>query len=226
MNASATLRDRLVHVPWKKVAIGVVALIAVMVAWHFVDMDAVRDWLDQLNPWLMFVVITALPLVGFPVTPLHVAAGMRWGPALGLGIVAGSILLQLLASYALVRLFRPLFEHRLERFREKIPQGAHGPVALFTALLPGVPYFAKNYTLPLIGVPLWTTLLWCFPLHAARASIAVIFGDQSDHLTPARIAGFCAYFAVVTLSCAWAFRRIKGRVGDRSRAAGGRKKHA
>lgn len=212
--------------PWRPIIVIGLILVGVGLLSQRIDVDQVHEYTEHLNSWLVFVVITVLPLVGFPVTVLHILAGMRWGPKLGLALVVVSILLQLLASYALVHLFRPAFERRLAKFRERIPQGAHGPVTLLTALLPGVPYFAKNYLIPVMGVPLRTFLLWCFPLHAVRASIAVIFGDASDDLTPTRIAWFCVYFVVVTLSCAWVFRRVRAEVGDPSPAANGRTRSA
>lgn len=216
----------LAKLPWVKIAIAVVVLAGVAFLYQRIDVDQVHDYAEGLNSVLVFVLITVLPLVGFPVTVLHIVAGMRWGPKVALPLVFLSILLQLLASYALVKLFRPLFEKRLAKLRERIPEGAHGPVSLFTALLPGVPYFAKNYVLPLIGVPLRTFLLWCFPLHAARSSIAVLFGHESDQLTPGRIAGFAVYFILISLSCAWVFRRMRAEVGDRSPAVGGRTRNA
>lgn len=207
--------------PWGKIAIVAVILLGIGLLSRQIDVDEVHAYTKRFDSWIVFVAITLLPLVGFPVTVLHVLAGMRWGPKLGYTLVVLSIVLQLFASYALVHLFRPVFERRLAKFRERIPKGAHGPVTLFTALLPGVPFFAKNYLIPVMGVPLWTFIMWCFPLHALRASLAVLFGHQSNELTPTRIAWFCAYFVLITLSCAWVFRRLRAEVGDPSLAASG-----
>lgn len=212
--------------PWLKISIGLVLLVGIALLYQRIDVDQVHAYAQKQNSGLVFALITLLPLVGFPVTVLHVVAGMRWGPQLALPLVALSIALQLLASYALVRMFRPLFQKRLADLRERIPKGAHGPVCLFTALLPGVPYFAKNYVLPLIGVPLRTYLIWCLPLHIARSSIAVIFGHESDQLTPGRIAFFVVYFVFISLSCAWVFRRMKAEVGGPSPAASGQTRSA
>jgi uncharacterized membrane protein YdjX (TVP38/TMEM64 family) len=191
------------------VAIGLLILAAILFLYSRVDIDRVHQWTEALDSWLVFLLIVVLPLVGFPVSVVHMLAGIRWGTAVGLQLVVISIALQLLASFALVHLFRPVFEKRLEKVRRKIPAGAHGPVCLFTMLLPGVPYFAKNYVLPLVGVPLRTYLLWCFPLHALRSSVGVMFGDASDELTPQRIAFFVVYGLTIAAACTWAFRRIR-----------------
>jgi uncharacterized membrane protein YdjX (TVP38/TMEM64 family) len=170
---------------------------------------------ERLNGWLVFAGVLVLPLVGFPVSVLHLLAGMRWGIPEGMALVTASIFLQLLASHGVVQMARPLFARRLGNVRRRIPHGAHGPVSLFTMLLPGVPYFAKNYVLPLIGVPLRTYMAWCFPLHSLRATVPVIFGDQADELTPLRVVLYGVYGAAILLACAWVFRRLRGQIGDR-----------
>lgn len=210
--------------PWGKIAIAAILLVALGVLSEFIDVQQVQDYAEHLNGPLVYAAITLLPLVGFPVTVMHVLAGLRWGTGWGLAAAVSSIFLQLLLSYAIVRLFGHLFAHRLEAVRRRVPRGADGPVCLFTVLLPGVPYFAKNYVLPVMGVPLPTYLLWCFPIHAARSVVAVLFGGQTDSLTPGRIAVFAIYYAVVLAGCAWAFRRIRGQVSGRRPGAGDRKR--
>jgi uncharacterized membrane protein YdjX (TVP38/TMEM64 family) len=133
-----------------------------------------------------------------------------------MALVAAATVLQLLASYGLVHLFRDKFARRLAAVRKRIPRTAHGAACLFTTLLPGVPFFAKNYVLPLIGVPLRTYLLICFPVYVARATVAVVFGDQSDHLTPARIAWLALYFAATLGASWWMFRKVRSQVGHRA----------
>ena len=208
---------------WRIAIVALLVLGAFAALSWWLDVDQIRDYAEGLNGVLVFVLITALPLIGFPITPLHVVAGIRWGAGLGLGLVAISVFLQLLASFALVKLFRPLFAKRLEKIKEKIPQGSEAPVALFAVLVPGVPYFLKNYVIPFVGVPLHTFLLVAFPIHSLRATIAVVFGQQSGNLTPGKITAFAIYWITVTLGCAWAFRRMRKQVGDRRSAADGPK---
>jgi len=206
---------------WRTIVIAVVVLVGVIALYSRIDVHRVHDYFQTWPGWAMFLAIVFLPLIGFPVSVLHVIAGMRWGPRWGIALVSFSILLQLLASYALVTLFRKPFERQFASLQARLPTAAHGPMTLFTLLLPGVPYFAKNYVLPIAGVPIGTYLLWAFPIHTFRSTIAVIFGHESDQLTPWRIAGFAAYAIAVTLSFAWAFRRLRGAVGDRPPAVSG-----
>jgi uncharacterized membrane protein YdjX (TVP38/TMEM64 family) len=191
-----------------------------------VDVDLVHAKAGELPGWLCFLLLVALPLVGFPASVLHVGAGLRFGVSLGLPLVWLSIMLQLLASYGLVYWNRTFFKRRFKTLRTRIPHGAHAPVTLFTMLIPGAPYCAQNYILPVIGVPLRLFLAISFPIHSVRAIIAVIVGGQSHDLTPGRVLAMLAYGAVLLLASWWALRRLKAALGDQSPAAGGRKQPA
>jgi uncharacterized membrane protein YdjX (TVP38/TMEM64 family) len=191
-----------------------------------IDVAALHRRAEELNGAWVFVLMTLLPLVGFPVTVGHAVAGVRFGLPLGLALVSISITLQMLLSYGLVKLAPKLFARHLEPLRKRLPKTAHTPLTQFTMLLPGVPYFAQNYVLPLMGVPLGTYLLWGVPIHVVRAIVGIAFGDMSDHLTPLRLAGFAVYAIVITATCAWAFRRLQARMKDRQSAAGDPKPRA
>lgn len=206
------------------VAVVVVAGLALL--YHKLDLETVRAQAERLNGVVAFALLVILPLLGFPVSVMHVAAGMRFGVPLGLTLVWLSILLQLLASHALVHWQRKFFARRFKAVREKIPAGAHLPVTVFTMLVPGVPYFAKNYLVPLIGVPLRLYLAIGFPMHAARSTIAVIFGGQADELTPARVLLMLAYAATILTVSWWLLRRIRTTLGDQPRVGNGRKQRA
>jgi uncharacterized membrane protein YdjX (TVP38/TMEM64 family) len=207
---------------WRVITVTAVTLIAMVVLYHFIDIDTVRDYADRTNGFLVFALLTVLPLVGFPVNVLHVAAGLRFGFVLGMGLVALSILFQLLASYALVHLFPNLFARRLAKVRAKIPAAAHGTVCIFALLIPGIPFFLINYTLPLIGVPLRTYLSRCLPLHTLRAVLTVGLGQQSGHFTPLGLTALTAYWVLVLAASWWTYRRLREQLEDQPSGAGGR----
>jgi uncharacterized membrane protein YdjX (TVP38/TMEM64 family) len=204
------------NIPWRAIIVGVLVCAGVALLYHKIDIDTVRDYASRLNGLVAFLLLTVLPLAGFPVSVLHVVMGIRFGVQLGLCLVAISIVLQLLASYVLVHFFRAKFARRLESVRRRIPRTAHASMCLFTMLLPGIPYFAKNYVLPVLGVPLRTYLLVCLPIHILRSSVAVIFGKMSDDLTPSRIAWLTLYFATTAFVSWWMFRRLRSQMGKYS----------
>jgi uncharacterized membrane protein YdjX (TVP38/TMEM64 family) len=213
--------------PWRR-ALSAIALIGLLAAllYHEVDMEAVHRYAERLPGGVAFLLLTVLPLLGFPASLLHVVAGIRFGIPLGLALVAASILLQLLASYALVHRFHDRFAHWLAPVRERIPEGAHASICVLTVLLPGAPFAAVNYVLPLLGVPLRTYLLCCLPLHVLRSTVTVTFGDQSDKLTGARLVVLASYALLILGASWWTYRRLRVQLGDRPSAADGRKRPA
>jgi uncharacterized membrane protein YdjX (TVP38/TMEM64 family) len=214
-----------VRSPWFWTIAALVAA-GLAVLYKQVDPLVVRDLAARVNGVLAFSVLAVLPLVGFPASVLHVAAGVRFGVPLGLALVWLSILLQLLASYGLVHWRRRFFAHRFKSIRARIPPGSHVAVTVFTMLIPGAPFFAQNYTLPLLGVPLRVYLAICLPMHAARSIIAVAFGGQSHELTPTRLLLLLAYAMLVLGASWWALRRLRAKLGDRPPAGNGRKQPA
>jgi uncharacterized membrane protein YdjX (TVP38/TMEM64 family) len=213
--------------PWKRIATAALAFVAVAVfVWQGIGIERIHAYAERLNGGLAFALLTILPLLGFPASVLHVAAGIRFGIPLGLTLVAASILLQLLASYGLVHLFHDRFAKWLAPLRHRIPPGAHASICVLAVLLPGAPFAAVNYVLPLIGVRLRTYVLCCLPIHILRSTVTVSFGDQSDHLTAPRLAILIAYALLILGASWWTYRRLRGQLEGRPSTAGGRRQPA
>ena len=220
---------RLADLPWGKIAtfaliIGTISAFA----YSRIDIETLHARAADFNGVLAFALLVVLPLVGFPASLLHVAAGIRFGAAMGMLLVSLSILIQLLVSYAVVHLWRDRFERSrwIRKVRDRIPEGAHASVCVFTVLLPGVPFTAVNYVLPLAGVPLRTFLLCAWPLHTLRSTVTVVFGDQSAHLTATRLAVLMAYALMILGASYWTYRRLQSQFEGRPRVAGDRKQPA
>jgi uncharacterized membrane protein YdjX (TVP38/TMEM64 family) len=217
------------ELPWGRIA--AVVLVAGAIAFGLykqIDVEAVHAQAARLNAFVAFGLLVLLPLIGFPASLLHVAAGIRFGAGLGLMLVSTSILIQLVASHTMVRRWRPYFERArwVKKVRARIPEGAHAGVTIFTVLLPGAPYAAVNYVLPLIGVPLRTFLLCAWPLHTLRSTITVAFGDQSDNLTAGRLAVLLAYALAILGVSWWTYHRLQSRFAGPPPVAGDRKLRA
>lgn len=188
---------------------------------HFIDAEAVQANAARLNAGVAFALLTLLPLLGFPVNVLHLAAGVRFGFAVGMALVSLSILLQLLASFALVSLKPDLFARHLAGLRKRIPPAAHGTLCMFTLLLPGLPYFLQNYTLALTGVPLRIYLSRGWPLHVLRSVVTVGLGGQSGHFTPAGLVALAVYWLLLVSGSWWFYRRLRRQIAGQPAAGGG-----
>lgn len=216
---------RLSELPWAKIAwIAAIVGVVAFFLYREIDIESVHAAAARLNAVAAFALLVILPLVGFPASLLHIAAGIRFGVPLGLALVSLSILLQLLASYALVHAFRERFERSrwLKKLRARLPKGAHASVCIFTVLLPGAPFAAVNYTLPLLGVPLRTFILCAWPLHTLRSTITVLLGGHSANLTGTRLAVLLGYAALISAASWWTYRRMQAQFSDQPSAAGDR----
>ncbi len=213
---------RLADFPWRKIATFALVLggIAALV-YSRVDLEAVHERAASFNPFLAFALLAVLPLIGFPASLLHIAAGIRFGAPLGLTLVSLSILFQLLVSYGVVRFWKDRFSRArwVKKVRDRIPEGAHASVCVFTVLLPGAPYAVINYVLPLVGVPLRTFILCAWPLHTLRSTVTVVFGDQSDHLTATRLAVLICYALLILGASWWTYRRLQSQFEGRRTTA-------
>jgi uncharacterized membrane protein YdjX (TVP38/TMEM64 family) len=143
-----------------------------------------RDWVHSVGPWfpLAFlaahVVVTVLP---FPRTVFTLAAGLLFGPVLGVAIAVVASTASAVLAVLLVRAagwqLRRLVQHRAidtvdERLRER------GWVAILSLrLIPAVPFSVINYAAGASAIRLvpytWATLAGVLPGTAA----VVILGD-------------------------------------------------
>lgn len=210
--------------PRRRILLGIAAALAVGVLWAWeVDPVQVHRGAARLPAGPAFGLLVVLPLAGFPASVLHLAAGIRFGATQGLLLVALSILIQLVASHTLVRWWRrtPGPHPGLAALARRVPEAAHPALCVLAALLPGIPYSVVNYGLALAGVRLGTFVACTLPVHVVRASVVVLLGDQSDRLTPARLAALGAYGLVILAASAWAYRRLRARLAGPPPAAGG-----
>ena len=204
----------------------IVAIVAVIWFRDSIDLKALHAHAQDFNGALVILCLAVLPLVGFPASVLQAITGAKFGFPWGMVIVGASIAFQLVAAYFLVHIAPGFFSRRFKSLRERLPDGSHRTLTLFTMFLPGAPYFAQNYALAIAGVPFRMFFGYCFPIHFTRSVIGVIFGEWSGNFTPTRIAIVVAYNVVITLVCAWAFRRLRRQLRNQPAKAGGRKPRA
>ncbi len=194
---------------WRTLTTIAVVAIGLSLAWGRLDIDQVHQQAKHIPAVWAFLLMVALPLLGCPATIVNLGAGIRFGVVGGLPLVASAIILHQVIAFYLVRWKPEMFGHLVDPIRARLPKGSHSAVAVFSALLPGVPYWMQVYSMPLIGVPLKTILCCCAPLHTMRSLIALIGGGVSGHLTKGWLIGLGSYSLVLMSVCAYAGRRIR-----------------
>jgi uncharacterized membrane protein YdjX (TVP38/TMEM64 family) len=197
---------------WIASAACVVILIVVM---FFVDTKALHEWAKGVPAWLVFVFMALLPLFGVPVTFLYVIGGARFGAIGGLIAAAFAIAINLLLTYWITKsvLHKPIaaFFKKTKYKMPQIPKGEYISVSLLTALVPGVPYTAKNYLLVLAGVPFKYFFWVLLPAHFVHASLGILFGDMTKDLTTPKIIFLIVYGTVLTLLCRRVVKRLRAK---------------
>lgn len=191
-------------------AILVIAIVGTLsFFWSRLDLADLHARAKALSGVGVIAAITLLPLVGFPVSWLHLIAGVRFDFMGGMLVVAVTSVLHHVLGWALVRLLPARFFSRLDPWREKLRGAGHRDATLLCCLLPGMPYTVQLYLMPVIGVPFPLMFGLSAVLHTARAVVTILFGDLSDDLTPARIAGLVAYYIVLFAVSALALRGLR-----------------
>lgn len=145
------------------------------------DWQAIPRALGRLPSAAILGVTAVLPLAGFPISMVYLVIGARYGPGLGLAVVAGITAAHLLGTHGIARGFlREPLRRSLERRGHRVPAvppGENAAVALMVMLAPAVPYFMRNYVLALSGIPLRVYFWVALPVHVLRSYVALFLGD-------------------------------------------------
>ncbi len=177
-------------------------------AWHSVML--------HLNPWAAVAVFAVLPLFGFSIIAVYIIIGSKFGVWWGLAVVALLTSIHLVASHLIAKSF---FADRLRRYLARhsrklptLPENEERAVALLLALIPGLPYFARNYILGLVGLPLRIYFWICLPIYVIRSYVTLALGDFNGGLSERKLLTLAAIYAVKLSICTIIFWRVRQRL--------------
>lgn len=200
---ATTKRQRLM------ILVALVATAALIAGWRHIDLEGFHAWMKTLPAIAVAGLVGVLPLAGFPVSALHLAAGLRFDFAPALLVVAVTTLFQHVAAWALARMLPDRLFARLDPWRERLAGAGHREAAVLCCLLPGMPYTVQLYLLPVMSVPLKIICFISAPLHTARSVVTILLGNLSDDLTPTRVAVLIFYYLVIFAICGLSLRRMR-----------------
>lgn len=192
------------------VVVAALAVLGVVLATTDLDWSSITSgWsrvaerIGHLNAAAVIPLMAVLPVAGFPIAVVYLVAGARFGPVVGGVVVLGITIVHMLLTHLIGRsvLRAPLrrFIEKRHRHLPEVPYDEHAAVAVVAALVPGLPYFVRNYLLVLAGVRL-SVLLWvCVPIYVARSYVTILLGNLgSDPST----SGFIVLLAIDGLKVA------------------------
>ncbi|MGC4074673.1 MAG: VTT domain-containing protein [Nibricoccus sp.] len=222
-------RGRPKHQWW---LIGVTALIVVTTV---VALAVEYGWwgkliamMDRVNPVLTIVLMALLPLAGFSVSVVYVVAGLKFGLWGGALVIVGVTSLHLLGTHWIGRSFlRGPIQRFLERRDYRLPEapvGAERSLAAMVALVPGPPYFLRNYALAISGIPLRRYFWVCLGVYTVRSFVTLALGDLGGNPDGAGVFWLGVILMVKLGICALLIRRI-GRKHKEMRRRGGGASH-
>lgn len=173
-------------------ALAAVILVAVVLFVPLPTAVQLRDWANSVGPWfpLAFlgahIVITVLP---FPRTPFTLAAGLLFGPALGVTIAVTASTCAALIALVLVRaagwqLSRLVSHPRVDSLDDRL-RTRGWPTVLSLRLIPAVPFSVLNYAVAASAVRVLPYLLATIAGLLPGTAAVVILGDAlTGHVSP------------------------------------------
>lgn len=173
--------------------------------------DAVQAAVPDLGVWgpaLFVAAFVVATLALLPTSPLAVAAGLLFGPALGFGLAWLAAMLGSVAAYGLARAgglgVRSLLERRARGLVGVLD--SHSLRAVMASRLFLLPLGPVSYALGLARVGprafLWGTALGILPLVMAFALVGSALGDLARLRSPAFLAAFALALLVAAFG-AW-----------------------
>ena len=169
--------------------------------------------IEHLNAATVLPLMAILPIGGFPIAVVYLVAGARFGPLLGGVVVAAVTAVHMLGTYLIGRSF---LRGPLQRFIEKrhkhlpeVPRDEHAAVAVIATLVPGLPYFVRNYLLVLAGVRLSIFFTVCLPIYVARSYVTILLGNLGSDPSKVGLAVLLTVDVLKVAICALVIWRLR-----------------
>lgn len=163
----------------------------------------------KLHPLYLIGAFLFLPIFGFPVTPLLVLMGVRFGSLAGLVLVLAIIPFHLFVaffiSHSVLNKHLQKLLNRLSLTVPTIPEAHRLQYGILFMALPGLAYSAKNYILPLSGLSLFYFMLCAWIAQGLLAVPFVVFGGTASQWG---VYLFPALAVLIVVSLVWG-KRIK-----------------
>lgn len=165
-------------------ALAAVALVGVVLLVPFPSAVQLRDWAASMGPWLplaFFGVHTLVTVLPFPRTAFTLAAGLLFGPALGIALAVAASACSALVALLLVRAagwqLSRLFEHpHIDAIDLRLRERGW-PAVLALRLIPALPFSVLNYAVGASSVRPGPYLLATVAGLLPGTSAVVILGD-------------------------------------------------
>tara|TARA_Y100000588_G_C14229830_1_gene914760 strand:+ start:99 stop:791 length:693 start_codon:yes stop_codon:yes gene_type:complete len=152
------------------------------------EMEGVRVWIealiDEIRTWpavLFFLMVALLPLIGFPISPLFIIAGVRFGVTWAIPFSMAALAVNLVLAYWFsTRLLHRVIEKIVNMWDYSIPKASPENAFkwVFLVRISGAPLAVQNYILGLAHVPFWPYLLVSMAVQSFFVVGIILFGES------------------------------------------------
>jgi uncharacterized membrane protein YdjX (TVP38/TMEM64 family) len=192
----------------QKVLLGAVAAGVALAAYALAHRHQIAQVISLVNentPVPLFLALmVVLPIFGVPISLFLLVLGIKFGLTAGLCLMVLVMPIHMTVSFLLTKVAGELVQNVLFRGKYIIPQVPPDKRVRFSflvAALPLLPYAAKNFFLPLAGIPFRLYLGMNWGCQATLAIPAVVLGSSIADLNPAMfmaaVAGLLTIYLVI-----------------------------
>jgi uncharacterized membrane protein YdjX (TVP38/TMEM64 family) len=210
----------------RNILLVVLAIVAVTALFVLTELDwrSVPAALQRVSRPLALLMMATLPLVGFPISAVYLAAGSLFGPWLGVIVVMAVTAVHLLVMQVLAR---TILRGPIARLRDKwsdrvpeVPGDAQVSLVAMLVIMPGPPYFVRNILLALAEVR-WRTLFGvALPLYVVRSCTTIFLGDLGNDPSTKALGILGAIYVTKLIATVLLFRHLRRRLrGGRGASA-------
>ncbi|MEX3515919.1 TVP38/TMEM64 family protein [Corynebacterium camporealensis] len=210
---------------WCLTIAAIVAVVGLLIWVDIPDLNLLGEWAERLGPWFIvgfivcYVIFTQFPL---PRTVWTVAAGVLFGPWLGLGVALVSLTISAALSLTIVRWLlgdwiRPHLAHPAV-FKINAHLERRGWLAVGSLrMVAGVPFSILNYVAALTPIPFAHFVVATTIGSIPTTALGVFFGDAlAGEPHPALIAAI-VFFAALGLVGLYLDSKVPTRVQSRKK---------
>ncbi len=183
------------QVPRRRVMLTAVTIAAVVALALLVPLPTavqMRDWAKSVGPWfpvaflIAHIAITVLP---FPRTAFTLAAGLLFGPVLGIGLAVAASTASAIIAFALVRVvgwqLSRFVRHRAVDTVDDRLRDRGWPTVLSLRLIPAVPFSVLNYAAGASAVRVVPyTVATLVGLSPGTAAVVILGDALTGHISP------------------------------------------
>jgi uncharacterized membrane protein YdjX (TVP38/TMEM64 family) len=194
-------------------AASILALLVYLVSPDKLTLENLHQFGTALPTWLFLPAYFVLPLLGFPISVLLLASGLKYGFTISIMIASVGMAFHLFAAWHIAHGYlRRRLEAWLSHTRFDLPTIPQLHQVWFIALfvtLPGLPYVVKLYSLALTNLPFRRYMIMAWFFHVLHSAIFIGLGAAAGKVDSKLMIGMAILTVLMFAIASWLKRYWK-----------------